>query len=707
MRVLLAETFFDSLLKLPASERDRAIKSIQQLKKDPQHPSLNLHPVKESKNNFYTARISRDGRLVVHLNKGEILVCFAAKHDDAYNLARNRFIRNTKEGSEIVSLVERTETSTVYEPAFNPPEKVDKQISDNIDASENLSTESNNDAKPLFSNFSDDLLLKCGVDEKSLERVRALKTEQQLFLFENQISINTHDNLIALYLGEDIPYPKSDAEQRTFEEEIKYVEYEDTEEILAALKKPWERWLVFLSGAQKQIVSANFNGPCKVFGGAGTGKTVVALHRAKHFVENAELSTKRGVGLLTFSRVLSNDLKDKADLLIGSNTPKRQKLHISHLDVLAQEILERDAGKRPQLTTAYTIKTKLTAFHKKFKLENEFTAEFVISEFMNVVGPWGLWEFDDYKNFQRKGRQTPLSVRQRKTLLDVYNEFRSSCEEDGLITSFELYQKASKIAAGRSPEFDHVIIDETQDLGPSILNFVRNLVPKGANDIMLCGDSGQSLYTRHHSFRQHGFNVQGRSKKLRINYRTSKQIKELADKVNDFLLDLNDSETENRRSLSIFEGPNPQIELFADRKTELQKVSNWVRVQLENGMRPHEIIIVSPNHVTLEAAHNAISEIGVKCWKLDATANFLHGEVGFATAKRIKGLEYRCVAIIGCDETEFPNERGLLELGDRADYAEYLLLEKNSLYVAMTRARDKLFISGIQPGSEYLNELLL
>ena len=104
----------------------------------------------------------------------------------------------------------------------------------------------------------------------------------------------------------------------------------------------------------------------------------MALHRAKHLIENSELSTERGVGLLTFSRVLANDLKEKADLLIGANAQNRKKLHISYLDVLAQEILEREAGKRPQLTNDYTIKTKLTALHKKFKLESEFTSEFVI-----------------------------------------------------------------------------------------------------------------------------------------------------------------------------------------------------------------------------------------------------------------------------------------------------------------------------------------
>ena len=171
-------------------------------------------------------------------------------------------------------------------------------------------------------------------------------------------------------------------------------------------------------GAQKQIVAGNFNGKAqKYLAARAQAKQLWFLHRAKHLIENSELSTERGVGLLTFSRVLANDLQEKADLLIGANAQNRKKLHISYLDVLAQEILEREAGKRPQLTHDYTIKTKLTALHKKFKLESEFTSEFVISEFMNVVGPWGLWEFDDYKNCSEKGTANTLNCGPKKNLI--------------------------------------------------------------------------------------------------------------------------------------------------------------------------------------------------------------------------------------------------------------------------------------------------
>ena len=357
------------------------------------------------------------------------------------------------------------------------------------------------------------------------------------------------------------------------------------------------------------------------------------------------------------------------------------------------------------MTTEYTIKSILTELHKKYDLVDQFTPEFIFSEYMNVIGPWGLTDFQKYKNFQRLGRQTPLSPRQRETLSELYVEFEKVCYEKGLITYFQLYQKAVEAQSACDPIFDHIILDETQDLGPHMLAFVRSLVSKKPNDIMLCGDTGQSLYTRHHSFRRHGFEVQGRSKKLYVNYRTSQQIKETADKVNEFLLELSDDPHENRRSISIFSGPQPVVELFHDRDAEMENLGRWVKTHLDSGIQPHEIIVLSPHNSALNAASNALNAAGIKCWKLDSSANYLSGEVGLAVVRRVKGLEYRSVAIIGCDEDQFPNENKMNELGDGSDFDEFLTLEKNSLYVAMTRARDNLLVSGITPGSAFLEEL--
>jgi superfamily I DNA/RNA helicase/mRNA-degrading endonuclease RelE of RelBE toxin-antitoxin system len=700
MRVMLAETFFDGLLDLPARDRDRAIKAVQQMKKDYSHPSLNLHPVKEASSNFYTARISKEARLVVHLSKDVILICHAAKHDDAYHYAKSRKLRKGTDGAEIISIADIQDKKESYTPPFLVQEDVDQLTPPQVDFEE---TET--DEVPLFLENSDADLLQCGATEAVIPQIREIISEQQLFMLETQMSARVHDNLIALYLGDPIPHPAHDEQSEEREADTKFIEFDDTEEVLAALNKPWERWLVFLSPTQRQIVKSNYTGASKVFGGAGTGKTVVALHRAKRLAETERITTPRGVGLLTFSKVLADDLDDKADLLMGSKSDTRNNVFVSHLDYLAHEALTRDAGKTFELTTEYTIKSMLTELLHKHDLVGQFTPEFAFSEYMNVVGPWGLVEFDKYKNFQRLGRQTPLQAKQRELLANLYTEFEKACYEKGLITYFQLYQRAAESQKGRGALFDHVILDETQDLGPHMLAFVRSLVTKKRNDIMLCGDTGQSLYTRHHSFRKHGFDVQGRSKKLFVNYRTSRQIKETADKVNDFLLELSDEPDENRRSISIFNGPKPKVKLFSDRNTEIEELIIWVKKQIERGVQPHEIVVLTPNEYAMSAAALEMSKQKIRCWKLDATANYLNGEVGLAVVRRVKGLEYRSVAIIGCDEDQFPNAEKLNELGDGSDFDEFLTLEKNSLYVAMTRARDNLLCSGISTGSTFLEEL--
>ncbi len=637
---------------------------------------------------------------MVHLSKDIILICHAAKHDDAYHYAKSRKLRKGTDGAEIISIADIQNTDEYYTPPFLVPQNADQTLPPKAELAKTHS-----DQEPLFMQHTNAGLARCGVTREIMPQIREVVSEQQLFVLETQLPARVHDNLLALYLGDPLPYPDEDSQLEESNATNKFIEFDDTEEVLAALEKPWERWLIFLSPTQRRVVKSNFTGASKVFGGAGTGKTVVALHRAKRLAENEQLSTPRGVGLLTFSKVLANDLIDKADLLMGSRTDTRKNVFVSHLDCLAHEALTRNTGKSFEVTTDYTIKTTLTELCNKHDLAEQFTPEFVFSEYMNVVGPWGLVNFEKYKNFQRLGRQTALQPNQRKLLARLFCEFEKICYDKGLITYFQLYHRAAEAQKSRGAMFDHIILDETQDLGPHMLVFVRSLVNKKANDIMLCGDTGQSLYTRHHSFRKHGFNVQGRSTKLYINYRTSRQIKETADKVNDFLLELSDEQDENRRSISIFDGPQPTIKLFVDRHSETKNLLIWIKEQIGSGIQPHEIVVLSPNEFAMSAASKEIKNNKIRCWNLDATANYLNGEVGLAVVRRVKGLEYRSVAIIGCDEDQFPNVEKMNELGDGSDFDEFLTLEKNSLYVAMTRARDNLLVTGIAPGSTFLEEL--
>lgn len=706
MRILTDISFQKSLLSLPQREQKDAIKTLDLLTADPNHPSLNIHPVKESKYNFHTIRMSRGGRIVAYLSSDEMHLRRAfpsAKHDDAYLYARTAVPKSDNKRAEVVSTPEPVYSQDEGSLNKIPPAELDAQP-DSVNHENALSSETIKEPL-LFARFTDKQIEQCGVSTYELQLVKSVTSEAGLIELDEKVSSLAHSNLVALYLGDELPNQLVDGKLVSSDAIEELFEYDGSDEIKAALTQPWASWLVFLSSSQKQIVNANFKGSSKVFGGAGTGKTVVALHRAKRLAETTKTSTSLGIGLLTFSRVLANDLIDKADLLMGAKTETRQKVFVSHLDYLAYEAINQNAGKNFELTTEYTIKSILTELHNNYNLSDQFTPEFVFSEYMSVIGPWGLTTFQKYKNFQRLGRQTPLHSKQREILSALYDEFETVCYEKDLMTYFQLYQKAAEAQLGRGPIFDHVILDETQDLGPHMLAFVRSLVSKKSNDIMLCGDTGQSLYTRHHSFRKHGFDVQGKSRKLFVNYRTSRQIKDTADKVNDFLLELIDEPDENRKSISIFDGPQPLVKLFNDRDSEVQNLLNWIKGQLEAGVQPHEIVVLTPSDLAMSAASAGITAINIKNWKLDASANYLNGEVGLAAVRRVKGLEYRSVAIIGCDEDQFPNEKKLNELGDGSDFDEFLTLEKNSLYVAMTRARDNLLVSGITPGSPFLEEL--
>ena len=336
------------------------------------------------------------GRIVIHMSRDTILVCKAfssGHHDDAYKYARTRIFKETGSGLEYVSVSD----NVTYDDDFDSDYDSDqlRHTGHQNYSAEDVSELDQTELLPLFVDFTDVQIEECGVTAVELKLVREITSEKGLFLLEESISSLAHDNLVALYLGDELPNKLVAGDLVPDPASYGFVEYDGSEEIKAALSKPWASWLVFLSASQKQIVNANYKGSSKVFGGAGTGKTVVALHRAKRLAETTKTSTSRGIGLLTFSRVLANDLIDKADLLMGAKTEIREKVFVSHLDYLAFESLRQNAGKSLELTTEYTIKSILAELHREYGLVDQFTPEFVFSEYMNVVGPWGACNFSE------------------------------------------------------------------------------------------------------------------------------------------------------------------------------------------------------------------------------------------------------------------------------------------------------------------------
>ena len=696
-QVFLTDNLFDSLQSLPNKDLGRVFKTIQQIKKNPSNPGLKLHRIVESPDDhFWTVRVSNDARIVLYKKENLILICHADKHDEAYEWAKRRRVSSdTKSNSAKIVSLDEYETKKRKKPPFF------KQ-NNNVDVKDNKAEELAKEPELLFKDHKDEEFLNIGFDAPELSLIRTISSEEDLHSLEPSFSESKFDKLISLYLDIEPQDESFESFEDNEETQNELIEFTDTQDIKSALSQPWEQWLIFLSYAQKKLVKANFKGSSKVFGSAGTGKTVVALHRAKFLIEKQKIDK---VALFTFSRVLTQDLKIKADLLLGDSSKSRASLHIDYLEGEAGRIFNQHYGNRFKLTGDYTTHNTLKSIYEKLELQNDFTLEFVISEYENVIGPWNLYEFKDYKNFPRKGRGTPLTASQREKLSRCYMMLKKQLLDEGKVSTFDLYHMASDILSKTSERYSSIVIDEAQDLGPHMLRFVRSLTDKKHNDIMFCGDTGQSLYYRNHSWLQHGIDIRGKSSNLYINYRTSKQIKDYAEVLNEDILELTDKQVENRKSISTFNGPKPEIKSFNNQNEEIQGLVEWIKSKIKQGIDLHEIIVLSREVSDLKPFATKLKENNISCWELDASSNFIYNEVGLATVRRVKGLEYRCVAIVNCNEDQFPSEKELAKIGDISDEDDFLIREINLLYVAMTRARDNLYISHTGPSSMYLDNI--
>ena len=685
-QVFLHNNFLNSLLSIPR-EIPRVSKAVDQIISNPSNPGLQFHRITESQdNNFWSVRVAKDARLILHIKNDVILICHADKHDPAYEWARRRKLTGDviNKSAKIISL----EGISIKEKK-NPP----FLLSENNHLTDIIKIDNIVKAsKPLFSDNTDKEFLDNGFDQDDLTIIRSIENESELHYLENKFSQIMFDKLIALFLKEEIPTEDFETFETKNEFKTDFIELTDSESIKSALKRPWEQWLIFLSHAQNKLVKANFNGSSKVFGGAGTGKTVVALHRVKFLIENQKLDE---IGLFTFSKVLTQDLKIKVDLLLGESSTNRKKIHINSLEDEATIILNSYYGERFKLIGEFTADKMLISIFNKLNLKNEFSIEFILSEYQNIIGPWNLFDYKDYKNFQRKGRGTPLSSNQRKALTNFFSIFKRELLDQNKVSIFDLYHMASEILSKSSEKYKSIVIDEAQDLGPHMLKFVRALTDKKNNDIMLCGDTGQSLYYRNHSWLHHGIDIRGRSSNLYINYRTSKEIKDLAEKLNE----------ENNKSISTFNGFEPEVHTFKNITEEINSLLKWIKLKINEGIALHEIIVLSRDTNDLKLFSKKLKENNIPCWELDSSSNFLYNEVGLAGVRRVKGLEYRCVAIVNCNEDQFPSEKEFEKIGDIKDEEDFFIKEINLLYVAMTRARDNLYISATNPPSSYLSPL--
>ena len=361
----------------------------------------------------------------------------------------------------------------------------------------------------------------------------------------------------------------------------------NVDELAAALEYPWEKWTVILHPDQRGIVERNYNGPARVSGPAGTGKIVVALHRAAHLARN-----NAGAHVLhtTFSDTLANQLRAKLAVLMSDESGAAGKVDVQSLDAVGLSLYEARFG-MAELATWETVEGLV---QKAASAEGtKFALTFVTSDWERVIDAWQLSTWQDYRDVRRIGRYRRLSEAQRETLWPVFERVRAGLRERKLITNADMFGRLTTELPGQefSP-YQYIVVDEAQDVSVPQLRFLVAFAGGRQNGLFFAGDLGQRIFQQPFSWRELGVDVRGRSQTLRINYRTTHQIRAQADRLLDPELAYVDGNTEERKgTVSVFNGPTPTVQVLDDEQAETEMVTEWLEARIKDGLEPDEIAV--------------------------------------------------------------------------------------------------------------------
>jgi len=499
-----------------------------------------------------------------------------------------------------------------------------------------------------------------------------------------------------LTAGPPHPFDHPDAQRR-------FRVIRNVEELERALDFPWEKWTVFLHPEQRQWVERDYTGPARVSGSAGTGKTIVALHRAAHL---ARTHPDARVLLTTFSDTLANALQTKLKRLLGNEPRLAERIDVHSLNAVGLRLYKAQVGQAtiasPELIRELMKEAASAVGGHKFGLH------FLVTEWEQVVDAWQLDSWEGYRDVARLGRKTRLPEAQRTVLWSIFERVRAELKRRKLMTHAELFSSlAAVVSKSKNVIFDFAVVDEAQDISVAHLRFLAALGGGRPNALFFAGDLGQRIFQQPFSWKALGVDIRGRSRTLRVNYRTSHQIRTQADRLlGPVVTDVDGNSEDRSDAISVFNGPPPTICLLKDESEETKAVGKWIAERAKDGVLPHEFGVFVRSAAQLDRARAAVTEAGIAFKILDEHVETSSGHVSISTMHLAKGLEFRAVVVMACDDEIIPLQERIETIGDEADLQEVYDTERHLLYVACTRARDHLLVTGIEPVSEFVDDIM-
>lgn len=695
-----------SLRKLPDRVAIRFMDLMTKYMSDPSANGLNLETVEGSKDSsIKSLRVDQGYRAIAFEVGRDIMFVHVNEHDKAYRWAAGRRVKLDPETNRI-RVIE--EIDAVAEPVAAPEPSVPR----------------------LFDGVADARLRALGVPEEELGAVRLILTIEALEGVEDRFDPLTYQILYAVAAGyedeeirsltgvgaEPDQEPEQPAAELTFDKLIETEQSRQTifipesqEELRRVFEEGLEGWRVFLHPEQRKIAYRDYNGPVLVRGGAGTGKTVVAMHRAKYLADQIEKDPTRAgqrVLLTTFTTSLAHDIEANLRTLCPTHLDARPpRIEVINLDRWVSQFLKRKSFAREVAFFGEARERLDQVWREVFDdhaLPEGLSEPFVRAEWAQIVQAKGLIDQKAYLKASRVGRGTPLDRKKRALLWEVFADYRARLISEGLAEPDDAYREATEILSAEAPNLPYtaVIVDEAQDMGEQAFRLIRAIVPGtpsgDRNSLFIVGDAHQRIYGRWASMSACGINVRGRSKRLRLNYRTTQEIRAWAVSVLEGVSvdDLDEGTDTLRGYVSLMRGVAPELVGCRSESEELDGLVAWVQALPPDQIQLSDIGVLCARRADADRVEAALRTAGIEAVMLQSGADdrSVPG-VRITTMHRAKGLEFFAVAIPFLSEAAFPPSGALRAAVDPADREDIVMQYRSLLHVAATRAKKALRVS--------------
>lgn len=689
IKLAISDDFLRAFAAVPRDRQQSVIQFLTKFRHNPTSSGINYEKIRDAADDaMRSVRIDQNYRgIVLKPAQGNVYcLLWIDKHDEAYDWARRHKISIHPELGSI-------QVFEAFQQQSNTPiEAVAKEA--------------------LFSTLKDRELVRLGVPQEALPLVRSVKVETDLDALQSKLPAEAYEALFLHLAGE--PYEELVREREApqavdtenFAEALDrdatkrhFLVLTDDQDLEALLASPLAAWRVFLHPSQRKLVNRDWNGPVRVLGGAGTGKTVVAMHRAVWLARQLKDSPGTPVLFTTFTRTLADDIRTQIAEI--ANAEERARIEVINIDQWALNLLRR-YGYRPIPLYDESKRRELWKRAMTRAPDNlQQTESFYRAEFERVVLPAGCDSAEQYMQAPRIGRGVALSRSQKRDIWPIFAEYRAQLRAANLREPEECFRDAAALLR-REPialGIKAIVVDEAQDLSAAALELLRAAVPQGQNDLFIVGDAHQRIYRHRVVLSKVGIQVTGRSRRLRINYRTTDEIRRwaVAQLVNCSIDDLDGQPDTLMGYRSLSHGDAPLFLLSASRSEERIALKAALKKLQEAGIEQRNTCLVVRRNEDVAEYSDWLRAEGIAPLVLSREVGDDDARAGIrvATMHRVKGLEFEAVVIAGYQGAEQYAEAFVGD-GDAGVLVDTLTSERSLLHVAATRAKSALIVSTIR-----------